>query len=91
MEANQKEIKGISHCLVHFNVSKVNEETGKRMLRQTVEVNLVMEKTITLAEAEEAARIAREHILTIPDIHDVDIHVEVLPEGVKQYKRLQRD
>lgn len=71
-------IRGVSHCSVHFKVSDVDPQHGRRHMQQSVEVNLIMDEMLTLAEAQVAALEVEKEILLISDIHDVDIHVEVL-------------
>ena len=78
--ANQAEIIRVSHCNVHYLVSEVDEVSDTRSLKQVAEVNLVMDKRITLARAEEVSKIAQQEILKLPFIHAVDIHVELFAD-----------
>lgn len=73
-----KGVIGVSHCSVHFKVSELDAETGKRALLQKVEVNLNMDNSLVLSEARSAAFAVKQKLLTISDIHAVDIHVELL-------------
>jgi len=74
-ECREKEpvILELTHCLVHYDM---NDQVATKI---TVEVNLKMDRDITLLRAEKAAAIAREQLLeAIPDITAVDLHVELL-------------
>ena len=82
--ANQPEIIRVSHCNVHYLVSEVDEASDTRSLKQVAEVNLVMDKRITLEKAEEISKSAQEEILKLPFIHAVDIHVELFAEDDEQ-------
>ncbi|GBG27701.1 Metal tolerance protein 2 [Hondaea fermentalgiana] len=70
MEAAARDpvINALSHCQIYYDVAES---------RVFVEINLVMEKTVTLLRADEAAQVAREAVLSIPDVYSVDAHVEL--------------
>jgi len=72
--ASQKDsvIRSFSHCQVYY-------EAPNHLKPQVfVEVNLKMDKDVTMKRAEEAAMVARGCIMQIKDVTAVDLHVELL-------------
>lgn len=61
-------ILALSHCQVYYDVAEN---------RVFVEINLVMDKSVTLFRADEAAQVAIKSVLQIPDVYSVDAHVEL--------------
>mmetsp|Transcript_19588 Transcript_19588/g.32217 ORF Transcript_19588/g.32217 Transcript_19588/m.32217 type:complete len:518 (+) Transcript_19588:450-2003(+) len=68
-------IQGLSHVLVHYNLEKGRDEESTSV---SAEVNLRMDKGISLLTAEKAAEVAKKKILEIYDVESVDIHLELL-------------
>ena len=66
-------VLGLSHCVVHYDME--SKEGPGPVIK--VEVNLEMEKTMSIADAEEAATAVRQHILSIDDVQAADLHIEL--------------
>ncbi len=81
-EAIDPVILGLEHANVHYDLDSVleNQDRGGNSHHPviTVEVNLRMDKTVTLRRAEQAAKVVRDKIVAIPDVDHVDLHVELL-------------
>lgn len=55
------------------------------MSQLTVQLEIVIDVNVTIAQAKEAARELKERILKqCPDIHHVDIHLELTDEHIQQ-------
>ena len=69
-------VEGVSHTIVHYDYDAAEEENARQPIVK-VEANLVMNKDITIRQAEEAAHAVRASILDIDDVQAVDLHIEL--------------